>query len=56
MHKNPVFQRYLGGLGAIFVGAWLMDVTGSMLPLALGASVSLMCTLPWVRQIWARKR
>ena len=55
MSKN-VFNRYLAGLACTFVGAWLTDLTGSMLPLALGASVSLMCTAPLVRQIWTRKR
>ncbi|MEP6872936.1 MAG: hypothetical protein ABI887_01090 [Burkholderiales bacterium] len=55
MSKN-VFNRYLVGLACTFAGAWLTDLTSSMLPLALGASVSLMCTAPLVRQIWARKR
>jgi hypothetical protein len=55
MSKN-VFTRYLAGLASTFAGAWLTDLTGSMLPLALGASVSLMCTAPLVRQIWTRKR
>lgn len=56
MHKNFVFHRYLVGLTATFAGAWVTDLTNSMVPLALGASVSLMCTAPLVRQIWTRKR
>jgi len=56
MLKTALLQRYFGGLAATFVGAWLTDVTGSMLPLALGASVTLMCTVSLVRHLWSRKR
>ena len=56
MGKTSAFQRYLVGLAATFAGAWLSDLTGSVLPLAMGASVSLMCTAPLVRQLWARMR
>jgi hypothetical protein len=54
-HK-PALPRYIAGLLATFIGAWLTGVTQSMLPLAMGASVALMCTVPLVRQIWTRKR
>ncbi len=40
----------------MFVGAWLTDLTGSVLPLALGASALLMCTVPLVKEIWAGRR
>jgi hypothetical protein len=56
MRKTAPLQRYFAGLAATFVGAWLTDVTGSMLPLALGASITLMCTVPLVRNLWYRKR
>jgi hypothetical protein len=56
MRKNAELHRYLAGMAATFAGAWLTGVTGSMLPLAMGASVTLMCTAPLVRRIWAGKR
>lgn len=56
MGKTSAFHRYLAGLASTFAGAWLSDLTGSMLPLAMGASVSVMCTAPLVRQLWARMR
>lgn len=56
MLKSAAFRRYLIGLSATFAGAWGTELTGSMLPLALGASVSLMCTAPLVMEIWARGR
>jgi len=37
--KN-VFNRYLAGLACTFAGAWLTDLTGSILPLALGGRAS----------------
>jgi hypothetical protein len=55
MLKNAALLRYFFGLAATFLGAWLTDVTGSMLPLALGASITLMCTVPLVRHLWSRK-
>lgn len=48
--------RYGLGLCATLIGAWLTDVSGSMLPLALGASASLLCTLPLVKAIWTARR
>lgn len=55
MRKTSHFYRYLAGLASTFAGAWLSSVVGSMLPLAMGASVSLMCTAPLVRHLWTRR-
>src|SRR5690349_20980348 len=38
MLKPASIRRYLVALSATFAGAWAMDLTGSMIPLALGAS------------------
>ena len=56
MLKTTAFRRYLIGLFATFAGAWGTDLTGSMIPLALGASVALMCTAALVREIRTRGR
>lgn len=56
MLKRVEFRRYLAGLCATFIGAWATDLTGSMLPLALGASITLMCTVPLVRALWGGRR
>lgn len=53
---RQVLRHYAGGLAGLFVGAWLTDLTGSVLPLALGASALLMCTVPLVKEIWAGRR
>ena len=37
------------------VGAWLTELSGSFLPLALGASVTLMCTFQVVKSIRAKR-
>ena len=55
MKLNRDLGRYLLGLAATFVGAWGAQLTGSMLPLALGASTTLMCTVPLVRRLWGRR-
>jgi hypothetical protein len=51
---NPLFARplklYALGHGALLLGAGLMHATGSMLPMALGASACLMLTVPLVRR------
>ena len=51
-----VFRRYLIGIGATVVGAWTTELTGSMLPLAMGAAITLMCTATVVREVWTGKR
>ncbi len=56
MLMSTTFRRYLIGLTATFAGAWGTGLTGSMVPLALGASISLMRTAPLVREIWTRAR
>ena len=54
-HDDPrSFARplklYALGHGLLLVGAAVMHGTGSMLPLALGASACLMLTMPLVRR------
>ena len=49
-------RRYLLGLLAIFIGAWLTDATGSMLPLALAASAWMMLSVPLLRRLLRRAR
>lgn len=51
-----LLRRYLVGLAATFVGAWVTKLTHSMLPLAMGAAVTLLCTLAVVKRIWTRCR
>ena len=36
------YRLFSVGLGCAFAGAWLGELSGSLLPLALGASASLM--------------
>lgn len=49
--KPQLFRLYAAGLGCTFGGAWLTEVSGSLLPLALGASVTLMCTVQVIKSI-----
>jgi hypothetical protein len=49
--KPQLFRLYAAGLACTFVGAWLTEVSGSFLPLALGASVALMCTFQVIKSI-----
>lgn len=51
-----ILSHYLAGMAGTFAGALGTEVTGSMLPLALGASVTLMCTVPVVRSLWNKRR
>lgn len=53
LRHRPLRLYALGHL-LMLLGAWLMSVTGSMLPMALGASAALMLTMPVVRTLWAR--
>lgn len=46
---------YGAGLAAICAGAWLTELSGSMLPLALGASAAVLCTVSLVRSLLMRK-
>ena len=53
---STVVRRYLIGMAATLVGAGTTELTGSMLPLAMGAAITLMCTATVVREVWTRKR
>jgi hypothetical protein len=44
------------GLACVFAGAWLSQLSGSLLPLALGSSVASMTTFALVRVLLARAR
>ena len=52
--RSKVIRHYALALAGTFLGAWLTDVTGSMLPLALASAALIMATLPLVRAIRAR--
>lgn len=52
--KPQLFRLYAAGLACTVVGAWLTEVSGSLVPLALGASVTLMCTVQVVKSILGR--
>ena len=52
--RNPPLRLYLLGHACILLGAWLMEVSGSMLPMALGASAALMLSMPLVKRLTAR--
>ena len=52
--SNKPMRFYATGLLCTAAGAWLTDVTGSLLPLSLGGAVLVMATLPVVRAIRAR--
>lgn len=53
---STVVRRYLIGIGATLAGAWTTEATGSMLPLAMGAAITVMCTAQVAREVWTRKR
>jgi len=59
MSRTQPFARslklYALGHALLLAGAGLMHGTGSMLPMALGASACLMLTVPLVRQFALRK-
>ena len=48
------FQLYAVGHGLLLAGAGVMHLTGSMLPMALGASAGLMLNVPLLRQLVQR--
>ena len=54
--NSSAFRFYALALIGNFVSAWLLAVTGSMVPLALTASASLLCTVNLVKRIKSRKR
>ncbi len=51
-----LLPRYLLGLAGTLVGAAGTEFTGSMLPLALGASFTLLVTFDVVRRLRVRSR
>ncbi|MBC7954730.1 MAG: hypothetical protein H7Y33_02515 [Cytophagales bacterium] len=53
--KQHLFSLYGAGLACTFAGAWLTEITGSLLPIAMGASVTLMCTVQVVRSLRAKR-
>ena len=53
--RRPL-RLYLFGLALIFVGAWAMGESGSMLPMALASSAGLMLSAPLLRQLIERAR
>lgn len=52
--RRPAMRLYLLGHLFVVVGAWLMELTQSMLPMALGASAALMLMVPLLRQLGVR--
>jgi hypothetical protein len=52
--RNPAMRLYLLGYVFILLGAWLMEATRSMVPMALGASAAIMLALPLLRQMVER--
>ena len=47
-HRRRDVRQYFLGHGAIVAGAYLMDLTGSLWPMALGASAAIMLAAPMV--------
>ena len=52
--KSQLFRLYAAGLACTFIGAWLSEMSASLVPLAMGASVTLMCTLKVIKLIRSR--
>lgn len=55
MFRNRFLINYLAGIASIVIGAGLTDATASMLPLAMGGAVGVMCTYSLVRAILRRR-
>jgi hypothetical protein len=53
-HRQRPWRLYLLGHVMIVLGAALMDATGSMLPMALGASAALMLQMPLIKAMARR--
>lgn len=51
MFRNRLLRHYLLGIACIVMGAGVTSATDSMLPLAMGGAVGLMCTWTTVRAI-----
>ena len=54
LFSNPATRLYAGGLLCTAAGAWLTELTGSLLPLSLGSAALVMATVPVVRAIRSR--
>lgn len=54
--RKRAFRVYLWGHAGVLLGAWLTSVSGSMWPLALGGSASLMLAVPLVRSFLVASR
>lgn len=52
--RKQELRRYTFALGATFIGAYLTEPTGSLLPLALGASALLLSTWTLAKALWVR--
>jgi len=52
--RQPAMRLYLIGHALILIGAGFMEVTHSMLPMAVAASASLMLMAPLVKQLGTR--
>ena len=52
-NRRPL-RLYLLGLVLIFIGAWAMAESGSMLPMALASSAGLMLNVPLLRSLVRR--
>lgn len=55
MFRNRFLLNYLIGIASIVVGAGVTSATDSLLPLAMGGAVGIMCTYSLVRAIRAGK-
>lgn len=55
MFRNRFFINYLLGIASIAIGAGVTSATDSLLPLAMGGAVAVMCTYSLVRAIWQGK-
>ena len=54
--RGRPFRMYVAGHVLILAGAWSIEVTHSMLPMAMAASAALMLSVPFVRQLLARMK
>ncbi|MEO6279399.1 hypothetical protein [Roseateles sp.] len=53
--RNRFLLNYMLGIVSIVIGAGVTSATDSMLPLAMGGAVGVMCTYSLVRAIWQGK-
>ena len=53
--RSRAMRLYVAGLSGAMLGARLTGMTSSMVPLALGASASVMCTAPLIKAIWVKR-